>query len=170
MLADLCFRIQFPTANPEYILIEPNPKLVKVIRRNLHRSGLCPRHLIHRGLVGGARAGSATLWLSPRNYLSASLVRGPKTRGVEASFFDLESLVKSRTVDLLKVDIEGAEFDFVEDYRELLCRTQAVMIEVHDAAEARKQRLFSRLDEVGLRLRAAPIENSGSVLASFQRW
>src|SRR5262245_18659758 len=116
MLADMCFRIQFPAAVPEYILVEPNPELVKVTRVNLRRSALCPHNLIHRGLVGGKRDGSATLWVSPRNYLSASLSRAPKTRGVSADFFDLETLVENRPVDLLKIDIEGAEFEFVETH------------------------------------------------------
>jgi FkbM family methyltransferase len=170
MLADTCFRIQFPGAEAEYMLVEPNPRLVRVIRNNLRRSGLCRRHLIHQGLVGGPRCGSATLWVSPRNYLSASLNRGPETRGVSVEFFDLETLVEGRRVDLLKVDIEGAEFDFIEQYPRLLGRVQAVMIEIHHAPEAKERRLHSQLQEAGLRLRASPLQHGADALAMFQRW
>ena len=43
MLADVCFRTQFGAVDPEYLLVEPNPKLTPVIRRNLQKSGLCTR-------------------------------------------------------------------------------------------------------------------------------
>jgi FkbM family methyltransferase len=170
MLADTCFRIQFPQATPEYILVEPNPHMVATAQRNLERSKLCPRHMIHRGLVGGARNGEATLWVSQKNYLSASLNRGEKTRGVAAEYFDLETLVKGRRIDLLKMDIEGAEFDFVEHYPELLGRVQAVMMEIHQAAEGRQARLYEQLAAAGLKPKGAPIEHGGYSLAMFQRW
>ena len=169
MLADTCFRVQFPKAETEYILVEPNPKLVRVARRNLKRSGLCPCHLVHQGLVGGSRNGSAMLWVSKKNYLNASLDRGANTNGVAAQFFDLEMLVKGRPIDLLKVDIEGAEFDFVEQYPELLNRVQALMIEIHQAPESKQKRLHLQLAEAGLRLQSAPIEHNGYSLARFQR-
>lgn len=170
MLADTCFQIQFSKSEPEYILVEPNPNLIKVIHRNLQRSGLCQRHLVHQGLVGGPRTGSATLWVSPKNFLSASLNPGLQTKGMAAQFFDLESLANGRRIDLLKVDIEGAEFEFVDQYPELVGRVQALMIEIHDASESKQQRLYAQLQSSGLRLKAPPIEHSGYRLAMFQRW
>jgi FkbM family methyltransferase len=170
MLADVCFRLQFPQAAPQYLLIEPNPKLVPVIRRNLRRSGLCPRHLIHRGLVGGARTGSAPLWVSPRNYLSASLAPTPQTRAVSCDYIDLESLTEDRPIDLLKIDIEGSEFDFVANYPQLLARVQAIMIEVHEAPQLKQERLYWALAAVGLKPKGDVIQHSGATLARFQRW
>ena len=170
LLADTCFRIQFPETEPEYLLIEPNPKLVKVIQKNLLGSGLCPRHQVHQGLVGGVRSGSATLWVSPKNYLSASLNRGAKTRGISAPFLDLEKLVENRPIDLLKVDIEGAEFDFVGEYPQLIRNVQALMIEIHDGPESKQRQLRAQMEEAGLRLKASPIDHSGHTLAMFQRW
>ncbi len=170
MLADTCFRLQFSGAEPEYVLIEPNPNLVGVIRNNLQRSRLCRRHLVYQGLVGGLRRGSATLWVSPRNYLSASLNPGQSTRGVTAQFLDLESLLHDRPIDLLKVDIEGAEYEFVDQYPILLGKVQAMMIEIHGAADSKPRRLFSQLHEMGLRLKAPPLEHGGNTLAMLQRW
>ena len=169
MLADTCFRLQFPDAQPEYILIEPNPELVKIISRNLQRSGLCPRHGVQRGLVGGQRSGSATLWVSPQNYLSASLTKGSKSSGVPTEYIDLEKLVSNRRIDLLKIDIEGAEFEFVEHYGETLERVQALMIEIHAASETQQAKLISQLQQAGLHLHCQPIENNEYRLAMFQR-
>lgn len=170
LLADTCLRLKFPDAEPEYILIEPNPDLVKVIQSNLHRSRLCRRHAVHQGLVGGQRSGVATLWVSRQNLLSASLRREDQTHGVTAPFLDLNTLVQDRPIDLLKLDIEGAEFDFVEQYPELLNRTHAVMAEIHDAPAATHQRLYSRFESAGLRLASPPLKHGGHALAMFQRW
>jgi FkbM family methyltransferase len=170
MLADVCFRVQFPGIQPDYILIEPNPKLVNVIRNNLAQSGLCPRHVVHQGLVGGRRDGSATLWISAKNYLSASLARGSNTSGVDADFFDLESVVGGRRIDLLKIDIEGAEFDFVEQYPELLERVLAVMVEIHKTSEDRLGRFHAQMQRAGLQLRTPVLRHGPDLLALFQRW
>jgi FkbM family methyltransferase len=170
MLADTCFHIQFPGAEPEYVLIEPNPELVKTIHNNLQRSKMCVRHKIYQGLAGGLRSGEATLWVSPRNYLSASLDRGANTFGTPAQFLDLEAIVKGRRIDLLKVDIEGAEFDFVEQYPELLGRVQSVMMEIHEAPETAQRKLYSQLQVAGLRLKGPALQHSGYALAMFQRW
>jgi len=89
---------------------------------------------------------------------------------VPANFIDLESLTKGRSIDLLKMDIEGAEFDFAEQYVQLLSRVQAVMIEIHGPANQQHQRLYSRFDQAGLKLRVPPLEHGGHTLAMFQRW
>ena len=170
LLADTCFRIQFPDSDPEFLLVEPNPDLIGTIRRNLQKSGLCQRHSIHQGLVGATRSGSTTLWVSSKNYLSASLNAGSGMRAVPANFIDLESLTKARPIDLLKIDIEGAEFDFAGQYIQLLTQVQALMIEIHGADKEKHRHLYSRFDQAGLKLKAPPLEHDGHVLAMFQRW
>jgi FkbM family methyltransferase len=170
LLADTCFRIQFPDSDPEFILVEPNPKLIGTIRKNLQRSGLCRQHTIHQGLVGCMRSGTTTLWVSSKNYLSASLNAASGMRPMPANFIDLESLTKGRFVDLLKIDIEGAEFDFAGQYTQFLSRVQALMIEIHGADKEQHRLLYSRFDQAGLKLKAPPVEHGGHILAMFQRW
>ncbi len=169
MLADLCFRARFGNVESDYVLIEPNPRLIPIIARNLKRSGLCPRNRVYQGLVGASRAGCGTLWVHPKNYLSAGLTRAPSTRGIQAPYLDLETVVGSRAIDLLKVDIEGAEFDFVENYRELLGRVGTLVIEIHGAPEGREASLYHRLVEAGLRPWAEPLKREACSLAMFRR-
>ena len=168
MLADVCFRERFGELRPEYLLIEPNPDLVPVIHRNLAKSGLCPNHVVKQGLVGN-RKGCGTLWVSGSNYLSASLQQGESTKAVEAEYLDLESLVGGRTIDLLKIDIEGAEYDLVAQYPELLKQVRRMMIEIHSAPESRQRELRNSLERAGLRQFGAAVEHSGYQLAMFQR-
>jgi FkbM family methyltransferase len=169
MLADMCFRIQFGGSEAEFLLLEPNPELVPIIERNLQRSGLCPSHLVHQALVGCAKRGFGTLWVSPHNYLSASLQRGPATRGIQVNYIDLAALVGQRRVDLLKIDIEGAEFEFVEAYPALLTRVDAVMMEIHEAPDQAVRRMRSSLQSAGLISVSEPIAHGGATLARYQR-
>ena len=169
MLADTCFRAQFGAPDPEYVLIEPNPDLVGVIEANLRRSGLCRRHSVANGLVGGVRSGSAKLWVCPHNYLSAGLKRTADTRAVEVEFLDLDRLLGNRLIDLLKIDIEGAEFEFVKAYPGLLGRVRTLMIEIHENSENQLRSLHRSLENCGLRLRTAPIEQGTASLAMFEQ-
>ena len=168
MLADVCFRERFGAVQPEYLLIEPNPDLVPVIKRNLAKSGLCSTHVLKQGLVGN-RKGSATLWVSGSNYLSASLQRGESTQPVKAEYLDLEALIGGRTIDLLKIDIEGAEYDFVAQYPELLKQVRRLMIEIHSAPDSRQSELRVSLERAGLRQFGRAVEHSGYQLAMFER-
>lgn len=169
MLADLCFRTQFGGCDPEYLLIEPNPRLVRVIKANFQRSGLCRRHSIFEGLVGGKRSGSDHLWVCSSNYLSASLQRAGGTYAVQSDYLDLEKITNNRKIDLLKIDVEGAEYDLVENYSGLLQRVNSVMIEIHERAEHCVASLHAGLERVGLRLRCAPLKHQSASLAMFQR-
>jgi len=168
MLADVCVQVRFGKVQPEYLLVEPNPNLIPVIQRNLSKSGLCIRHRLQPGLVG-ARNGNATLWVSSSNYLSASLQPGPSTKAVAASYIDLDQLVGDRPIDLLKVDIEGAEFELIANYPELLGRVQKLMIEIHSAPDASKNNLLASLARAGLQRVGQVVEHSGYELASYQR-
>ncbi len=168
MLADTCVQVRFGAVQPEYLLVEPNPHLVPVIRRNLKRSGLCPRHLLRQGLVG-RRGGSATLWISPKNYLSASLQQNSSSLGVQADYLDLEQLIGDRLVDLLKIDIEGAEYELVKNYPSLLKRVNKVMVEIHAAAEGHEEELYACFRRAGLSPHGQSLDHSGYKLAMFER-
>lgn len=168
MLADVCFRTQFGAVDPEYLLIEPNPKLTPVIRRNLQKSGLCPRFVLEQGLVG-KRNGTDTLWVSSSNYLSASLQRGEATNGVTSHYLDLDRLIGARAIQLLKVDIEGAEYDLVANYPALFQRVERLMMEIHTASPERPRELHASLAAAGLRPYGRTLDHAGFQLAMFQR-
>ena len=169
MLADLCFQTQFGRCEAEFLLVEPNPKLQRVIRRNLQRSGLCRHHAVHQGLVGGAKSGHGTLWVSPKNYLSAGTTAAPLSTPVQVDYLDLGTLVGQRRVDLLKIDIEGAEFEFVEAYPSLLARVDALVIEIHEASERVLQRMLSSLRSLGLAPVCPPLVHGSAQLTRYQR-
>lgn len=169
MLADVCFRTQFGPCEPEYLLVEPNPKLLAVLERNFLLSGLCRRHSIRQGLVGARRSGSDQLWVCSSNFLSASLQRSAGTYSVTADYLDLDALTDHRAIDLLKIDVEGAEYDLVANYAALLQRVARVMIETHQRAETGTDFIYDALERAGLRLKAPPLRHGTAELAMFQR-
>jgi FkbM family methyltransferase len=168
MLADVCLRTRFGDVETEYVLVEANPRLIPVIDANLSRSGLCRRRSVHQGLIG-ARSGSDKLWISSKNYLSASISPVPAGKSITVNYLDLGKLLGVRPIDLLKIDIEGAEYDFVANYPELLSRVQYLMIEVHSAQETHREQLFKALHAAGLYETDEPLIHSGYQLARFQR-
>jgi FkbM family methyltransferase len=168
MLADLCLRAQFGRCDAEYHLVEPNPELVPVIRRNLLASGLCPRHHLHQGLVGRP-GGTATLWVQPKNFLAASLHTPGSGVAVEARYIDLRTLVGDRFVDVLKVDIEGAEYELLENYADLLPRVGRILMEIHGQSGGPARDLCAELAAAGFRKRGQEAEHGGFRLAMFER-
>jgi FkbM family methyltransferase len=168
MLADVCFQLRFGATQPDYLLVEPNPHLQPVIRRNLAKSGLCARHELREGVIG-KRVGTATLWVSPHNFLSASLRKSGSARAVSVEYLNLEELVGNRKIDLLKIDIEGAEYEFAQNYAGLLQKVNRLMIEIHSAPEAHQQELLEIFSKAGLHMVGKPLEHAGFKLAMFYR-
>jgi FkbM family methyltransferase len=168
MLADVCFRARFGTSETEYLLIEPNPRLLPVIARNLGRSALCSRNRVLHGLVGAARTGHGTLWVHAKNFLSASVERMAASHAVEVPYVDLEAAVGDQPIDLLKVDIQGAEFALVDNYPAVFGRVATLIIEIHAAPEFVQVKLRHDLRACGLQPIAE--QDHGSYrLVVFQR-
>lgn len=129
-------------------LLEPMPELAV----HLRLSGL--------DVVEAAVAkedGTARFTFDPENELSgsvlgASVIQNSITSAhtVEVPTVSLETLLKGRTVDLVKVDIEGAELDMILDAsNETLLAVRQFTVEFHDfwypelseRTEAAKRRL-----------------------------
>lgn len=78
-------------------------------------------------------------------------------------------LVGDRTVDLLKIDIEGGEFDFIQSNLDFLKQVNLIFMELHEAPKKLHQELFDSLSSVGLHLASKPLEAYGQQLVIFQR-
>ncbi len=125
------------------ILIEANPTLAA----SLERSGIGP-------VISGALAaddGHTTFYLE-KNLESSSVVRAttePETETIEVKTFSLETVLAksgSGRIDVLKLDIEGSEFPFIENSpAHLLERIAQITVEFHDFQERfAHQELFQK--------------------------
>ena len=168
LLMDTCTRVAFGHASTQYLLVEPNAALIPMLRANLERAGLAGRYTIIEGLLG-PKSGSSTLWVHPKNFLASSMtpIRGASERVV--SFVDLMPMLGDRSIDVLKVDIEGGEYPFVHHNPDVLSRTQMLVMEVHHAADTVREGMYQAVQASGLRPLGRRVDADGLCMRAWSR-
>jgi FkbM family methyltransferase len=173
-------------ADLELVVVEGATNLVPDLNQRLARYS--DEHanikLIVRGGLVGRRGGKAMFHTSIFNSCTAGVARDNHVSrnrlranyAEECAYFDLDELVQPEAiVDLIKCDIEGSEFDFLENYSDLLRRTRLLAIEFHpyhcDVSACRKlldsygfaqQRVINNHDTHSLEIyQRTPVEPKG---------
>jgi len=120
-------------------LIEGSADVCAELRRRVAIKDERIKIEVLNGLVG-KRSGTAALNRSREdssNFVSDSVNTGAWTRDRSPEvqqYVDVETMVgASEVIDLIKCDIEGSEFDFIQAYPGLLARTQRLVVEFHAA-------------------------------------
>jgi FkbM family methyltransferase len=119
---------------------EPLPSNLRRMRRNIEINGLKNIAMIEKAV--GEREGSATLYVPEgANSGLASLNHLAGARNIKVPVVTLDGFVRNRKVervDVMKIDIEGAEVRAFEGASELLSRTDApdVIFEAHPGSNA----------------------------------
>ncbi len=131
-------RVQrFPDAKIDYCLYEANPKLIKVIKRNMQMVKLKDNVHIYCGAVG-KRSGLVDFAICKNLGFSSVLPVSNVTRRIHTSYIDIvKNLEKDKLgmPELIKIDIEGSELDLFKNYQDLFSKTCVVAAEFHgDAA------------------------------------
>lgn len=86
-------------------------------------------HLLY-GLAG-RKAGEAHITGSHLHYSNVASAE-PRSGSSRVAFLNLDKeLASFATIDLIKCDIEGSEFDFIDNYEDLLKKTRAAVFEFH---------------------------------------
>jgi len=86
-------------------------------------------HAVH-GLAGKLE-GAARI-ADSANHAMTSLFAHDSAEGIEVPFINLNTLVPpGDSIDLIKCDIEGSEWDVMQNYGELLRRTRVAVFEFH---------------------------------------
>lgn len=117
------------------LAVEPEPGNAAILMRNVQSNGLSSRVTIEQAAVGGTDS-SGMLQFGPNslmNYvveLKENCVNSNKTKIISIdTLFDSHQI---GSVDLLKVDCEGAEYDLIyHGSRETLRKVRAMVIELH---------------------------------------
>lgn len=168
ILTDICISSKFETSDARYVLVEPNPYLIPVIKKNIQDAGLEKRTLIQQGLLG-PKSGSDTLWIDPKNYLATGLAENNRAEPHELSYLDLAESISSQTIDIIKIDIEGGEFEFINANLELFKQVNLIFMELHEASPEKHSKLLGQLESVGLSLARQPLKCHGQQLVIFHR-
>lgn len=143
--------------------IEPAPDSFERLRRMLKSHGLEHRCTLYQAAVG-SRAGRTTIRLSP-----GSQFRVSGQGGLEVPMVTLDSVVESgQTVDLLKIDTEGAEYDALPAVSStLLRRTRRIELEYHPTGQP--EVLFQWLSDAGFVMETRDDHGNGYGTARLSR-
>jgi len=169
MLADVCVRTRFPNASPSYLVLEAHPNLARRIHHNLIAYGLNREARVICGLLGNEAKGSATLWADESNLLSSASDKRPGARAIATEHVSLSELCGDQPVDVLKLDIEGAEYALLERIVPLLKRTRLLLVEFHDTGSKRHRDAVSSLNESGFAPVGVSCGHGNRWLAAFRR-
>lgn len=168
ILVERCIRARYGKSDTRYLLVEPNPRLIGTLTKNIRDVGLTDRVEIKQNLLG-PKTGSAELWLNNHNFLGSGLTKSSGAMPHRVEFIDLSAVIGPRPIDLMKIDIEGGEFEMVRSNPELFARTQTIFMELHDAPEAKHQEMISSLAAAGLTLAVPARHAHGCQLLIFSR-
>ncbi len=153
------------------VALEPNPEMVALLRANLEKNQITNVDVVERALWGVEE----TRPFDTACVTSSGSVASGTSTDLEVQTVTLDQLVTDLgEVDLLKIDVEGAEFsvfDSVSD--ETLRRIRRIVGEIHlfHAEKGAEQRIVERLEALGFRvdLRHGPVYHLGDSLRLLRR-
>jgi FkbM family methyltransferase len=149
----------------EVIAFEPHPGHAAQCRINLARNGLLGRAILH-GVAAGVAPGRA--WISDAG--TSSQVGTAPGGDYEIEVADIFALLAGRRIDILKIDIEGSEYELLEDPRfgELDIRT--IIMEWHERDDRPDGNAWccERLRELGFHLYLVFEEKSHGMMWAYR--
>lgn len=139
-------------SNVKILAIEPEPDNIKLLHRHLEENQVDNVEIIEAGL--SAKTGNRLLRLSKDSHnhrLTSLSKKDPNVKAISVYTYSLSDLFKKciiKDVSLLKMDIEGEEFEIFESLSdEYLQRIQAVILEYHTKGGKNLKEIEERLRE-----------------------
>lgn len=137
-LATIYFKKKFPFA--KITAIEANPQTFKCLRKNIDTN-----HIKDVEMIWGAlskRSGILSLYIDPDNTLpwgwGDSIIKdiwrdrssGKTKKVIQVPAIHLSEIITNE-IDLIKMDIEGAECEVIDEIEEKLDSVNSIIIEIH---------------------------------------
>lgn len=148
-MTTLYFHKQYPKA--DITCIEPNPKALYYLERNLEKNGVDNAKVIPKALVGKHGKPTTTLYTNPNWTVFASTKPGGWTgdqafEPLEVETIKLSELITGH-VDILKIDIEGMESDVIEEVQGKLHLVSNCLVEFHQTRTSHPDKVLKILRE-----------------------
>jgi FkbM family methyltransferase len=148
LIEHLCRTSVLPWS-PNYICVEPSTYNFRKLAINFEQNLFSGRVELHKGLVG-KRDGKDFFFESRTHPWSSSIAsrKNIKSNKTELHYVDIERSAMQKK-SLLKLDVEGAEFEFLQNYDGRLNFVEALIIEWHHEF-GDKQNAVDMLEKNGL--------------------
>ena len=154
-LSTLYFKSLYPAAH--IIAIEPNPHLYELLEKNIWENQLENVTIIQGALA--ETQGTEELFIDASKnkwWSTGSFIKGAWTTQQESNTLTVETWPLSefitQPIDLLKLDIEGAEHRVIEGSLESLQLVDQIQMEYHSTRSQNLFTLSEKLKELGFRL------------------
>lgn len=113
------------------IVVEGAPLMFHELERRLGAQPLLQNKVRLLNGLAGRKEGDAHITDSHLHYSNIASDK-PDPGSTRVAYVDLDKeLARYPAVDLIKCDIEGSEFDFIDNYEDLLKKTRAAVFEFH---------------------------------------
>ena len=162
VLAEIVARSKFGDCHAEYHVFEAMRAIIPNIASAARQAQIEQRVFITHGAVGKS-SGQADFSSGSKSFLDSSAAFDSKRRRFRerVSYVDLGAYMRERkltNVDVLKIDIEGSEYDLIETFPELFENVALVFIELHDVGDKNQLSATRRF-----------LHNSGRICLACQR-
>jgi FkbM family methyltransferase len=147
-LATIFFKRAYP--NSRILAVEADPTLFDILKRNIASLGLRNVEVLSAAIWNSDRPVSFVCEGGASGHVTAAATQTGKSKVVPG--LRLKSKLADG-IDFLKLDIEGAEYDVLEDCREELKKVTSLFVEYHCSAESpqRLARILDIISEAGFR-------------------
>ena len=145
-LSVLAYKKRYPSAR--IIAFEADPEFLPILKRNLQRNGASDVQVVE---AAAWISNGSTRWI--KEGVDGSRIATPdldQTSTITVKTVDLIDYL-DEPVDLLKVDIEGAEFTLIPYLKDKLCNVKAMSLECHLGSDPSGQlsEIFTTLSKAG---------------------
>ncbi len=139
--------------NAAYVAVEPHPGVADILRANMRLNGLEHVEVLEAAAVGARTSDKMQLQLVDEDHYAAPTGAGlgkggegfdrPASSSLSVAVVDALSL--TRDVDLMKLDIEGYEYEVLLSVVELIRRTRPTLFVEMRAKAPKLRRFLTRL-------------------------
>jgi len=117
--------------DPKILCIEPAEQNYKVLLEHIGKNSLSKKIIPIQGVVTDKREGTIPFYYAARSHGLSTVVKNDRITSRRLQVIDLSKNLSFPRIDLLKVDIEGSEQAFLQEYPEILRKTNLLIAEFH---------------------------------------
>ena len=153
-LSTLYFKMLYPKS--KIIAIEPHPKSIKILRQNIELNRLENVEVVEAAV--GAESGERSLfvdvdeeWMSSSSFIEGSWDNTQENKEIKVDVVALREYITSK-VDLIKIDVEGAEEEVILSLGNKLNKVGKILFEYHPKKKETPEKIIEELEKYGFRV------------------